>query len=32
MTGRGKIYTGRRPWGQMVLQSLRDVVSLDYRF
>jgi putative peptide zinc metalloprotease protein len=32
MTGRGKIYAGRRPWGQMVLQSLRDVVSLDYRF
>ncbi|HEX5176288.1 MAG TPA: efflux RND transporter periplasmic adaptor subunit, partial [Chthoniobacteraceae bacterium] len=32
MTGRGKIYAGRRPWGQMVLQSVRDVVSLDYRF
>ena len=32
MTGRGKIYAGKRPWGQLVLQSLLDLVSLDYRF
>ena len=32
MTGRGKIYTGKRPWGQLVLQSVLDLVSLDYRF
>ncbi|MES2572172.1 MAG: efflux RND transporter periplasmic adaptor subunit, partial [Verrucomicrobiota bacterium] len=32
MTSRGKIYTGTRPWGQLVLQSLRDFISLDYRF
>ena len=32
MTGRGKIYAGKRLWGRMVLQSLLDLVSLDYRF
>ena len=32
MTGRGKIYAGRRPWGQLVLQTLRDLISLDFRF
>ena len=32
MTGRGKIYAGKRLWGQLVLQSLLDLVSLDYRF
>ncbi len=32
MTSRGKIHTGKRLWGQLVLQSIRDLVSLDYRF
>ncbi|HEX8295880.1 MAG TPA: efflux RND transporter periplasmic adaptor subunit, partial [Chthoniobacteraceae bacterium] len=32
MTGRAKIYAGKRPFGEMVLQSLLDLVSLDYRF
>lgn len=32
MTSRGKIYTGRRLWGQLVLQTVRDAISLDYRF
>ncbi len=32
MTGRGKIDAGSRLWGQLVLQSIRDLVSLDYRF
>ncbi len=32
MTGRARIETGRRPWGKLVLQSLLDLVSLDYRF
>ena len=32
MTGRGKIFAGKRPWGQLVLQSFMDLVSLDYRF
>jgi hypothetical protein len=32
MTGRGKIYAGKRPWGQMVLQTVRDLISLDFRF
>jgi multidrug resistance efflux pump len=32
MTGRAKIYAGRYPWGRLVLQSLLDLVSLDYRF
>jgi hypothetical protein len=32
MTGRAVIYAGKRPFGKMVLQSLLDLVSLDYRF
>jgi len=32
MTGRAVIYAGQRPFGKMVLQSLLDLVSLDYRF
>jgi putative peptide zinc metalloprotease protein len=32
MTGQARIYTGQRPFGKMVLQSLLDLVSLDYRF
>lgn len=32
MTGRARIYAGKRPFGKMVLQSLLDLVSLDYRF
>ncbi len=32
MTAWGKIFTGKRPWGKLVLQSLLDLVSLDYRF
>ena len=32
MTGRAVIYAGRRTLGKMVLQSLLDLVSLDYRF
>jgi len=32
MTSRAKIHAGTRPWGQMVLQSVLDLVSLDYRF
>ena len=32
MTARGKIYAGQRLWGQLVLQTLVDLVSLDYRF
>ena len=32
MTGRACIYAGKRPFGKMVLQSLLDLVSLDYRF
>jgi putative peptide zinc metalloprotease protein len=32
MTSRAKIYAGSRAWGRMVLQSLLDLVSLDYRF
>ena len=32
MSGRGKIYAGKKPWGQLVLQSVLDLVSLDYRF
>ena len=31
MTTQAKIFTGSRPWGQLVLQSLRDLISLDYR-
>jgi putative peptide zinc metalloprotease protein len=32
MTARGKIYAGKRPWGLLVLQSVLDLISLDYRF
>jgi len=32
MTGRARIEAGRRPWGRLLLQSLLDLVSLDYRF
>jgi putative peptide zinc metalloprotease protein len=32
MTGRARIYAGRYPWGRLVLQSILDLVSLDYRF
>ena len=32
MSGRGKIYAGKQPWGRLVLQSALDLVSLDYRF
>jgi hypothetical protein len=32
MTGRARIFAGRYPWGRLVLQSLLDLVSLDYRF
>lgn len=32
MTGRAVIYAGKRPFGRLVLQSLLDLVSLDYRF
>lgn len=32
MSARGKIFAGKQPWGRLVLQSLLDLVSLDYRF
>ena len=32
MTVRGKIYAGTYPWGRLVLQSILDLWSLDYRF
>jgi multidrug resistance efflux pump len=32
MTGHGKIRTGRRMWGRLVLQSVLDLISLDFRF
>lgn len=32
MTGRAQINTGKRLFGKLVLQSLLDLVSLDYRF
>ena len=32
MTGRARIDAGRYPWGRLVLQSILDLVSLDYRF
>ncbi|MEQ1859306.1 MAG: efflux RND transporter periplasmic adaptor subunit [Chthoniobacteraceae bacterium] len=32
MTVRGKVHAGRHPWGKLVLQSLLDLLSLDYRF
>jgi len=31
MSARGKIYAGTYPWGRLVLQSVLDLVSLDYR-
>ena len=31
MSVQGKIYAGSHPWGRLVLQSLLDLVSLDYR-
>jgi hypothetical protein len=27
MTARGKIFAGKRPWGQLVLQSMLDLIS-----
>lgn len=32
MTVRGKISAGTYPWGRLVLQSILDLWSLDYRF
>jgi putative peptide zinc metalloprotease protein len=32
MTVRGKIHAGTYPWGRLVLQSILDLWSLDYRF
>jgi putative peptide zinc metalloprotease protein len=32
MTGRAAIYTGNYRFGSLMLQSLRDLISLDYRF
>jgi putative peptide zinc metalloprotease protein len=32
MTVRGKIHAGNYPWGRLVLQSILDLWSLDYRF
>jgi putative peptide zinc metalloprotease protein len=32
MTVRAKIHAGRRLWGQLLLQSLRDSINLDFRF
>lgn len=32
MTGRASIATGRHLWGKLMLQSLLDLVSLDFRF
>ena len=32
MTVRGKIHAGWHPWGKLFLQSLLDLLSLDYRF
>jgi multidrug resistance efflux pump len=32
MTGRARIDAGRYPWGRLILQSILDLVSLDYRF
>ena len=31
MSVRGKIYAGTHPWGRLVLQTVLDLVSLDYR-
>ena len=32
MTGRASIFTGRHLYGKLMIQSLLDLVSLDYRF
>jgi hypothetical protein len=32
MTVRGKIHAGMHPWGKLVLQSILDLWSLDYRW
>jgi putative peptide zinc metalloprotease protein len=32
MAGHGVIHTGRHLWGQLVLQSILDLISLDFRF
>lgn len=32
MSVRGKVHTGWHPWGRLFLQSVFDLVSLDYRF
>jgi hypothetical protein len=32
MTVRGKIHAGTHPWGKLVLQSILDLWSLDYRW
>ncbi len=32
MTSRGKIYAGTHLWGSLLLQDLRDSISLDFRF
>ena len=32
MSGHGAIQTGRHLWGKLVLQSILDLISLDYRF
>jgi len=32
MTVRGKIHAGWHPWGKLLVQSLLDLLSLDYRF
>ena len=32
MTVRAKIHAGRQLWGQLLLQSLRDSINLDFRF
>ena len=32
MTVRGKVHAGWHPWGKLLIQSVLDLVSLDYRF
>lgn len=32
MSVRGKIHAGWHPWGRLLLQSVLDLLSLDYRF
>jgi putative peptide zinc metalloprotease protein len=32
MTVRGKIHAGWHPWGRLFIQSVLDLISLDYRF